>query len=157
MSAVLDTLVAFPTRKFVASEQRLSLAEYKRQDHIHEAEEGMTVERLLESSYWAHIPFGKIQLYDRMEVRIDTGEWIAELIVVGCARGWIQMYLAKLYNLDMSTSAEAPNSQLKYDIKYKGYKKWCVIRREDSVLLQEGMDTKALAQTWLDQHERVAT
>lgn len=159
MSEVIDkpaVAAAAPTkrREVVLVESRLGLAEHKRQEWVVDAEEGVSVEDVLDPMYWAHVA-GKFNIHDRVEVRQETGEWILELIIVGVGKNWARMFVAAAHELS-KTVAEAPRVAIKHKVEYKGaHKKHCVIRLADSALLQEGFATKALAEEWLANHERV--
>lgn len=154
MTEVLDRPVAKQAPAAVLIEGRMGLAEHKRQDWVVDAEEGVTVERILESDYWAYVA-GKLQLHDRIEVRQETGEWILELIVVGSGKNWARVYLAAKHDLTDS-AADVPSTAIKHKVVFKGHhKKHCVIRIADSALIQEGFASKGLAEEWLLNHERV--
>jgi hypothetical protein len=73
------------------TEARMGLAESKRQDWVVNAEEGTTVEQVLDPMYWAHVG-PKFTLYDRVDVRVDTGEWMLELIVIQTGRNFARVH-----------------------------------------------------------------
>lgn len=135
-------------------EGRFGLAESKRQDWVVDAEEGHTVEQVLDPMYWAHVA-ARLAQYDRIEVRVDTGEWMLDLIVIQAGRNFARVHVAARY--DFTGAAEgAPREAIKHRVEWKGtHKKFCVIRNADSALLQEGFQTKELAAEWMNNHERV--
>lgn len=156
MSEVLDKPVATakPREESILVDGRIGLAEHKRQDHVVDAEEGTTVERVMEPAYWSHVA-AKLQMHDRIEVRQETGEWILDLIVVGVGRNWARMYLAAKHDLT-ATAGEAPSTAVKHKVVWKGHhKKHCVVRIADSAMIQDGFESKGLAEEWLLNHERV--
>ena len=141
-------------REVVLVESRLGYASHKRQDWVVEAAEGTTVEDVLEPSYWAHVA-SKFYDRDRIEVRLETGEWLLDLIVIGAGRNWLRVHLAARHDL-----AEAPNdmpaSAIKHKAVYKGtHKRWIVLRLSDSAEISSGHATKEMADEALRNHERV--
>jgi len=137
-------------------EARLGLAEAKRQDWVVDAEEGTRIEDVLDPMYWAHTA-ARFSPYDRIEVRIDTGEWLLDLIVLQAGRNYARVHLAAKHDL-AGASAEVPAGSVKHKVEWKGtHKKWCVIRIADSAMLQEGLQSKELAAEWMNNHERVTS
>lgn len=155
MSAVMDRPAEVAKKRdVVLVEKRLGLVESKRQDWVVEAEEGTTVEDVLDPLYWAHVA-ARFTPYDRIEVRIDTGEWMLDLIVLQAARNYARVHVLTKYEL-VDASAEVPGAAIKHRVEWKGtHKKWCVIRNADSALVQAELQTKELANEWLTNHERV--
>jgi hypothetical protein len=146
-----------PAPAITLVEARMGLSESKRQDWVVDAEEGHTVEQVLDPMYWAHVA-PKFTLYDRVEVRVDTGEWMLELIVIQTGRNFARVHVAARHDFTTSPSAAAPKSSIRHKIEYKGtHKKHCVIRIADSALLQEGFQTRDMASEWLANYERVTT
>ena len=114
---------------------------------------GTTLEDVLNPSYFANVA-SKITIYDRIQVRVDTGEWYAELLVVSCGRVWAK--LVPIVKLDLTSKDD---DQLdgeafeKFIVQYRGpHLKFCVIRKEDSEPIKEHLQTKVEANTWLAAH-----
>ena len=141
-------------RAVILNEQRFGLAEQMRQDWVVNAEEGTLVNDVLEPGYWAHIAY-KMQVYDRIDVRLETGEWLMELVVLDVGRNYARVHLAKKHDF-VETNLDAPVSAIKHKVEFKGpQRKWAVIRIADSAVVQEGFQGKAEAILWLQNHERV--
>lgn len=156
MSEVLDKPAEAATkrREVIIPEPRIGEAQYKRNEWVVEAEEGTVPDDVLEPVYWSHVA-GKFNPMDRIEVRMETGDWVMELIVVQAQRNWARVHVTAFHDL-RTTSAEAPASSVKHRVLWKGnHKKHCVIRIADNALIQEGLATKALAEEWMANHERV--
>jgi hypothetical protein len=96
-----------PAPAITLVEARMGLSESKRQDWVVDAEEGHTVEQVLDPMYWAHVA-PKFTLYDRVEVRVDTGEWMLELIVIQTGRNFARVHVAARHDFTTSPSAAAP-------------------------------------------------
>lgn len=157
MSEVMDkpvTATEPKKREVILVEPRLGLAEHKRQEWVVDAEEGTTMEDIVQPHYWAHVA-GRFNPNDRIEVRLETGDWIADLIVVSAARNWARVHVAAFHDL-AGESTDVPRSAIKHRVVWKGgHKKHCVLRIADGALIQEGLQTKALAEEWMVNHERV--
>jgi hypothetical protein len=136
----------------ILNPQRMGLAEHLRQDWVVNAEEGTTISEVLDPQYWSHMA-AVIQPYARIEVRLETGEWVAELMVVNVGRNWAQVSL--LVKHDLEARSENPVA-LKHKVEWKGpQKKHVVIRIADSMILQEGFSEKSKAIEWMVNHEQV--
>lgn len=147
-------------RRLVAvSEQRMGLAESHRRDWVVNAEVGTTIQDVLDPAYWAYVvKSSSIQLspYDRIEVRLESGEWVAELMVVNVGMTWASVHLLKLHEL--SDSAVPVPEPTKFDIQWKGpQRKHAVIRLADGDVVQEGFGQKAEAADWLKNYQRTIT
>jgi hypothetical protein len=154
MSEVLERPKAEDKKARQLTPQRIGLAEHRRQDYVVDAEEGTDVSELLDPAYWAHCSAG-FQQFDRVEVRMETGEWIAELVVLQAGRNWAQMFLIAKHDLVKAAAAPVPAS--KYRVEWKGpARKHVVIRSLDSQVLQEGFTTKVEAEQWCINHEKAA-
>lgn len=142
-------------RAVVLDPQRMQLAEQWRQDWVVLAEPGTRIEDITEPAYWAHMA-GRLQQFDRIEVRAETGEWLVELIVVSAGRNWAQLHIAHKFDLNERTKA-APRAAA-HTVEWKGpQRKFSVIRTSDGAVLQEGFGSKPEAQVWLENHERVTS
>ena len=138
-------------RAVVLIDQRLKLAEFERNTWVVNAEHGTTINDVLEPAYWAHVA-QKFRPYDRVEVRVDSGEWMLELLVLGCDRSWARMHVLHRHEL-AEVEPEMP-AAAKHRVEWKGPQlKWCVIRNADNEILFRGFD-KAQAFAELQRHER---
>jgi hypothetical protein len=138
-------------RAVVVIDQRMKSAEYERNVWVVNAEHGTIVNDVLEPAYWAHVA-QKLRPYDRIEVRVDSGEWLLELMVLGCDRNWARVHVLHRYELG-PVEAELPAAQ-KHKVEWKGPQlKWCVIRVSDSEIIVRGLD-KGQAFAEMGRHER---
>jgi hypothetical protein len=125
-------------------EGRTQLAEYARQDWVVNAEEGTTIEDILKPEYWSLVCV-RMKPYDHIEVRLETGEWIAELIVLQADRLYAAVHPLKIHDL-IGVGQEKPLAP-EYVAEWKGpQKKWCVIRLHDQHIVQERIEDKLTAQ-----------
>jgi hypothetical protein len=138
-------------RALILNPQRMSLAEQVRQDWVVNAEQGTTVADVLDPQYWAHMA-SQLQAWDRVDVRLETGEWLLELLVINTGRNWAQVHLLKRHDLEQR-SETMPAAQ-KHKIEWKGPQhKWCVIRLSDSEMIQRELASKDAAGQWLTTYE----
>lgn len=163
MSEVLDKKAAKPAaeaaapapkkRAVVLDPQRMQTAEYVRRDWVCTAEEGTVVDDVLDPGYWAHIA-NQLTVYDRIEVRIDTGEFLLELLVKQKGRNWAQVALLHHHDLvgDVKTG-EAVGED--FEAVWKGpLLKWCVLRKSDTQLMEQKLASKGAALEWISGYER---
>ena len=139
-------------RALILNPQRMGLAEQLRQDWVVNAEEGTVIEDVLEPGYWSHMA-SQMQPYDHVEVRLETGEWILELIVTSVGRNWAMTHVKAKH--DMAPSAESMPPASKYKVKWRGVQhKHCVVRVSDNEILQAGCSTAKEASEWMANYER---
>ena len=145
---------AAPAKRAVVLEpQRMKGAEFERRDWVCTAEEGTTVDDILSPGYWSHLA-GQLTPYDRIEMRVDTGEYLLELLVKQTGRNWAQVALLHHHDLvgDVKTG-EAVGEE--FEALWKGpLLKWCAIRKSDRQILEQRMATKEAAQAWIATYER---
>lgn len=143
-------------RAVILNPQRIGLAEQLRQDWVVNAEEGTTIRDILEPGYWAHCS-AQMQVYDHIEVRLETGGWIAELLVLDVGRNYARVFLAHQHEL-ADAGLDKPVGAVSHKLDWKGpQRKWAVIRLADMAVVQEGFSDKSAAAAWMDNHIRVAS
>lgn len=139
-------------RVVILNPQRMSLAEQVRQDWVVNAEHGTTMADVLDPQYWAHMA-SQMQPWDRVDVRLETGEWLMELLVINTGRNWAQVHVLNQHQLEQR--AETMPAAQKHKIEWKGPQhKWCVIRLADNEMIERGKASKEEAGQWLAAYER---
>lgn len=133
--------------------QRIQLAETWRQDWVVNAEVGTQIEEVLDPGYFA-LMCGAFQPMDRIEIRAESGDWLAELVVLQVERTWCRTHLLHFYKL-AGAVGDLPQAAPRHKIEHKGtMKKWTVIRIADGATIQDGFATKEQANAWLGTYER---
>jgi hypothetical protein len=133
--------------------QRMGLAEHRRQDWAVNAAAGTTIDDVLDPQYWAHMA-AQMTPYDRVDVLLETGEWLLELLVLGVGRNWAQVRV--LHHHELTKMAETMPAAQKHKVDWKGpQRKYAVIRISDSAIVQDGFGTRGEATAWMDHHEKV--
>lgn len=136
----------------VAVERRLGLAQHLRNDWVFDAEEGTTVEEIIDPAYWSLVA-NRISHGDRIDVRLETGEWIAELLVIDKEVNWVRVHLLKLHELVLP--AAAPPVPKQHEVFWRGsHHKFAVRRLSDKEVVQNGFIDKAAAFEWIANRER---
>lgn len=140
-------------RDLILNPQNRALAEQWRQDWVVNAEPGTTIEDVLKPSYWSHFA-AELQRFDRVEIRLETGEWTADVIIKEVGRNWAAVHLIKQHMLQ--ENGPLPEIAPEFEIIYRGPQhKHAVKRVSDGAIIQENLPTKAEAAAWLANHERV--
>ena len=129
---------------------RFELSEYIQHHWQARAEQGVTLEHLKDSAYWAN--FGhKMAPWDIIIVRTDDGTLWAELLVLACGRAWAKVHVLRHVDLttaDVEQSQVAAATAAKFQYAWKGSnKKHCIIR-SDGEIMHEGAQTKKDAINW---------
>lgn len=142
-------------REISLLDDRINYAEFLRQDFVVNAEEGTTIEDVLKPAYWQHVQGTKgFKQFDHIEVRQETGEWVAELMVVSPLKGSFHVHLLKMHELPPPGAIELKAAD--YRVEWKGPQhKYSVIRKAGGEYVQDGFADKEAATRWLANHERV--
>ena len=139
-------------RAVVLTDARFGLAEHKRNDWVATAEQGTTIEDVLKPEYWSYVS-GRFAPYDHIEVRVDDGEWLLELLVTACGRNFAKVAVLGQHSLVKASNIKLPDSG--YEVLWKGpHLKFCVIRKSDSEKIREGYATKEEGLTWVREFEK---
>ena len=130
---------------------RFSLDEIANQNWTLTVEAGTSLEDVLNPSFMSNVA-NQLRPYDRIRVRVDTGEWYAELLVVQCGRVWAK--LTPIFTLKLAADDSADQEiDSQYQIKFLGpHKKFCVVRNSDKESVKEQCATKQEAQAWLSSY-----
>jgi len=127
-------------------------ADYKRNIWQAYPEPGVTPADLLDPGYWSNIA-GMLRPYDRIEALVEDGGWWAELLVLEVGHNWAKVMM--LREVEIRPGAESGPSvdqMSEHEIRYRGVKKWSVVRKADSAVLVEDLKTKEEAVGWLGAH-----
>jgi hypothetical protein len=143
-----------PTRQITIEAGRIILAEFGRNEWIATATPGTTIEEVRDEGYFAHRA-KDFRPYDRIEMRIDDGSWLAELLVLEVTRTYCRTALLNFYRLTTDDVARTKASQDRYAIKFRGpHLQFSVIRNSDNVVMSEHHRTMQQAESWLRDHEK---
>lgn len=142
-------------REIMISPARMQLAEYARADWVVTAEEGTTLDDLQNPAFFAHMS-NQLKPYDHIEVRIDDNTYLAGLIVLEVARNWARVKILYAHKLVDDDHRIAGASQ-SHSVEFKGpHHKWSVIRLSDGEKLKTGCQSRAEADAWMRDHEKVS-
>lgn len=129
---------------------RFSRSEFVNTDWTVTVEAGTSLEDVLNSAFFANVA-AKMTPYDHIRVRVDTGEWYAELLVLDCGRNWAKLF--KLCEFKLSRDEEPVEIDNQFAVKHLGpHKKFAVIRKADNEVLRDGFTNKQDANVWLASH-----
>lgn len=130
--------------------RRFTLDEHTNQNWTLTVEENTTLEDVLKPEFLANVA-AKMRPYDRVRVRVDSGEWYAELLVITCGRVWAK--LVPVFTVDLACKEVEQIESEAYDqflVKHRGpHLGWCVLRKADNESIKEKCQTKQEAQSWL--------
>ena len=134
-------------------------AEFKRIIYSGIAERGVRPADVLDPSYWAYHA-ASLKPWDRVEVRAEDGTWYGEYLVLESSRTWAKMFPLRVVMLTPADVAEtqaakaneASASEDSYQIKFRGPRKWSVIRRSDNAVMVEELGSDKSAKDWLTNH-----
>lgn len=125
-------------------QQQIKPAEFIRTVHAARPEPGTTLNDMLSPDYWAHVA-KTLKAGDRIEVRPPEGEWFAELYVRSTSDTAVNVVVLQKFEF----GTETKSAPVEAEVKFRGDKKWSVIRKGDKSVLIEGLETKSAAEDWL--------
>lgn len=141
-------------REVTLSPSRMQLSEYLRNDWVVTAEQGTTRDDIVNPAYFAHMA-QQMKAYDHVEVRVDDGSWLAELLVLQVERNWVRVRILTHYELADNTSQDSAPSV--YETAWKGpHLKWSVLRKSDNENIKSGFVDRVSADAALRDLERLA-
>lgn len=127
-------------------------AEYECTTYVATVEQGTTLDMLLDPKFWSHVA-NKLRPYDEIKVRCDDGTFYGHLLVLACDRTWARVFKLTFESLTSSDISLTQAAILEdYDVKFRGPRKWSVLRKSDNAVLAEGLHAEADARTWLTTH-----
>lgn len=136
--------------KLTPNQQRVNLAEYRRQEWVVTPEAGVTLQNLLDPTFWSHVS-GRMKPMDIVEVFIEDGSAYYRMMVTSCNR--IAANLIVLYSKDLTAEeqetfntpvASAANN---YEAKWQGpAEKWIVLRTKDKAKVKTGFGSREEAE-----------
>jgi hypothetical protein len=142
-------------RSVTLQPERMQTIEYARRDWVVNAEENTSIDDVLDPMYWAHVSVN-MRPFDRIEVRLETGEWVLELLVTQCDRNWAKVHVLHKHDLVASISEAPPATR--HMVKWRGPQhKFCVVRIADSEVLQTGFGSAEEGAQWLRNYEQTVT
>jgi len=121
--------------------------------HTVNAQPGTTRENILKEDYWAHVA-GKYSRGDILFVRDDQGAWVAQYLVLDCARTWVKVFEMQWWDLKVAQISEGVKDGLEYH--WFGNQDQCgVIRTSDGAAMVKGLRSKEAALEWIVNHNKV--
>lgn len=130
---------------------RFRPAEYLRTVWYADAEQGMVPEDLLEPAAWANIA-AQCKPLDIIQVGADDASWWAEYLVVDAHNLWLKVRLLRKEIVEATPNKARPGQQAEYTVKYRGVKKWSVVRKGDNAIIKDGFQTREDADEHLNSH-----
>ncbi len=125
---------------------RLRSEEYAHNVWVATAPFGVTREQLKEQTFWSHVA-AQMRPRDELKVFAEDGTYFAHYLVLSCDRTWAVVHeLAFVPIGEVSLSEQALDD---YEVKFRGPKKWSVVRKSDNKVLQEGLHSQAQGEEWL--------
>jgi len=124
------------------------------------ADAAHTPDDILTSDYWSHVAAVRtIRVHDTFEVRCESGEWSAELIVTAVIGKVVRVrpvsvWTAENYNPETAGLSEPAGEGV--TVSYKGPAlKWCIVRQSDKEMLKQGLASKGDAMREALEYEKI--
>ena len=128
---------------------RFELTEHANQDKTITVEEGTKLSDLEVPAFYSNVAV-QLRPYDHIRVRIDTGEWYAELLVLSCGKNWAKVKVLNKYDLESKDTLLQGPDLSGYEVKYRGpHHKHSVVRVSDSEVIKDEFSDKREAEAWL--------
>lgn len=109
-------------------------------------------EAIFDPFFWSTVA-KKIRIGDKIEIFAEDGTYYAEVIVVSCTAQWVKIKTI-IEKVNLVDNSEEPKEESGFEIKWRGpHKKFSVMK--DKVVLQDGIDDKDTAISWLAEHKKI--
>jgi hypothetical protein len=103
---------------------------------------GQSRDDLLRPDFYSHIA-ARVRKNHRFEVLHEDGNYFAELIVTSASKLGIKV--AFLREIDLRDLEATVVDQSEFYPKFRGPRKWSILRTSDNSLVDENIDTESLA------------
>lgn len=130
---------------------RLHGAEFHRSVYFHLIPEGVEYEDILKKDYWTHVA-ALLKPGDLIEIRGERDDYMAWIVVR--ASSSVDATVKEVYKVDLGSPEPATSHQSDYEVKWRGPKKWGVVRKSDGTIIAEDIGTKDEAYRELHDYER---
>jgi hypothetical protein len=120
---------------------KIKLAEFDSRTFIVRPAPGTTFEQVIAPIYWSHIA-EQLRPGNFIKVLPDDGAYFAELLVRSVDR--LSAIVAVLRKVDL-VHVDALTEDPEFELKFRGPRKWSVLRRSDSKVLFEDIETREMA------------
>lgn len=126
-------------------------ADVVRNQWVAQPEFGTPPEALLDKAYWAHVS-AQLTRGDIITALAEDNSYWSELLVLEAGKLFAKVVQLRCVQITASQmlNVSVPEG---YEIKFRGPKKWSVLRGTD--VLKDGMDKKA-AEDWLTDHVKAS-
>lgn len=131
--------------------ERVSLAEHSRQIHRVKPDAETPLKELLDADYWVHVA-AKFHVGDKLEIFPEGGAWYAEALVVSCSRIHAKLLVLVHEQIDVVKVDKDKKIEPFYHAYRGGTAKHSVMRTSDKAVVKEGFDSRAAADTWLEEN-----
>lgn len=139
------------------TESRRAFADFWRNVHAANPEQGTTIEDMKAESYWAHVA-KFLKPWDKIEVRAEDGSYYAEFIVRDSGRNWAKVELVFSHTFGTAGVEARPLADPEYIVKYAGpHAKYRVMRKSDNSVMRDGFATQADGDQWVKEHIKSLT
>lgn len=123
---------------------RFGLAEYKRSVWTAMIPVGTAVEELSKPEYWAHIA-AQTKTYDRIEAQAEDGSFWIDLLVIKAEKS--ALHTRPIHFIDLKPKAKVESADEPFFTKFRGPRRWSVLRASDKAVMVEDIATEDEANT----------
>jgi hypothetical protein len=127
------------------TESRFKLKEHVRVDYRAVAEEGCSIETVLDPTYLAHVA-ERLRPGDEITFIAEDGSFRVDVEVVDTAVQWVKTRVLHKWEWskeDKAPSEDKPQKVAPYEPVWKGPQNlWCILRTSDDVIVQEKINDK---------------
>jgi hypothetical protein len=112
---------------------------------------GTTVEDVIKPDYWKHVAHN-FKADDEIRMVPEDQSWRAHLYVTHAQHG--EMFVQVLSHNNLSAMDPALLQTEEYEVKWRGVKKFSVVRKKDNAVIKEDIATKEQAVAEMASHVR---
>lgn len=137
-------------------ESRVNPAGYSKQDWDVALPAKVSIEDIKKPAYWKQVA-AKFNPFDTLRIIPVDNAFYAELLVLQVETGVGAVVKVKYYNdLKDEKSEPLPSKADEFEVKWRGGAKWSVIRKADSTVIAERLETEHEAKQELASYLKTA-
>jgi len=131
-----------PLPKPKAALADFKLADFNRSCWCISLKVGQSREDFMRPDFWAHVA-SRMKKHDRVEILHEEGGYFAEVIVKSVEKLGVIVALLREVNLNELETTTVDQSE--YTLKFRGPRKWSILRTADGQVIEENIDTEGQA------------
>ncbi len=115
-------------------------------------EAGVSIEEILKPEYWAHVS-AKMITGDTIRAIPEDMAFFLELLVIDTSKQWAKV--KEIHRVLLTAEEASPiEEDIDFEVKFRGARRWSVVRKSNNAVEAENMASKADAFAWISEYAK---